>query len=243
MFPRRWVRGAKGANGIRVPASDLERLVVEGVGNQLLNPVRLSHQFGSDLGPAQMQRLFKAAEQLQTRLAPCSNTAASATIRSLIERVVVDAAQVRISLDQAAFVQALADCDRALDLPATPDAPLVICVEARTLRCGKQVRLILGATESTILAPDADLLKLVTDARRWFDDLRSGRVGTIAEIARRDRQQVSHVSRTIGLAFLAPDIVEMILAGRQPITLTSERLKASRPLPLAWGEQRELLLG
>jgi hypothetical protein len=35
----------------------------------------------------------------------------------------------------------------------------------------------------------------------------------------------------------------MILAGRQPITLTPERLKPRRPLPLDWNEQRELLLG
>ena len=47
----------------------------------------------------------------------------------------------------------------------------------------------------------------------------------------------------MGLAFLAPDLVEMIFAGRQPITLTPERLKASRPLPLDWGAQRALLLG
>jgi hypothetical protein len=35
----------------------------------------------------------------------------------------------------------------------------------------------------------------------------------------------------------------MILAGRQPMTLTPERLKPRRPLPLDWNEQRELLLG
>jgi site-specific DNA recombinase len=34
----------------------------------------------------------------------------------------------------------------------------------------------------------------------------------------------------------------MILTGRQPITLTPERLKAARPLPLDWNEQRILLL-
>ena len=52
-----------------------------------------------------------------------------------------------------------------------------------------------------------------------------------AEIAKRDRHQVSHVSRTISLAFLAPDIVEMIVSGNQPLSLTPERLKAARPLP------------
>ena len=41
----------------------------------------------------------------------------------------------------------------------------------------------------------------------------------------------------------ATDIVEMILAGRQPPALTPERLKSRQPgLPLSWDEQRTALL-
>jgi len=43
------------------------------------------------------------------------------------------------------------------------------------------------------------------------------------------------------LAFLAPDIVEAILRGRQPIKLTPEKLKRLRNLPKSWEEQRKLL--
>jgi hypothetical protein len=83
---------------------------------------------------------------------------------------------------------------------------------------------------------------LIADARRWFEDLQTGRVATIAEIAAREHQQVSHVSRTLPLAFLAPDIVDMILDGRQPASLTPQRLKSrGRPLPMSWAEQRALL--
>jgi hypothetical protein len=42
------------------------------------------------------------------------------------------------------------------------------------------------------------------------------------------------------LAFLAPDIVEAILQGRQPVELTVLRLKRIG-LPLSWVEQRRLL--
>ena len=103
-------------------------------------------------------------------------------------------------------------------------------------------RLILGDVTSEIRSPDVDLVQLVRDGHRWFEDLRSGRAATIASIAQRDGQQASHVSRTISLAFLAPDIVDMILKGRQPIGLTPERLKAARSLPPDWNEQRKLLL-
>ena len=41
------------------------------------------------------------------------------------------------------------------------------------------------------------------------------------------------------LAFLAPDIVEAILAGTQPVDLTAETL-TRRDLPLSWSEQKSL---
>jgi hypothetical protein len=39
----------------------------------------------------------------------------------------------------------------------------------------------------------------------------------------------------------APDIVEAILAGRQPIELTAERFRRIGALPLEWDRQRRLL--
>ena len=47
-------------------------------------------------------------------------------------------------------------------------------------------------------------------------------------------------SRCLPLAFPAPDIVEAILQGRQPVELTVLRLKRIG-LPLSWVEQRRLL--
>ena len=45
----------------------------------------------------------------------------------------------------------------------------------------------------------------------------------------------------IPLAFLAPDIVEAIIEGRQPVELTAARLKRMRHLPASWAEQRRFL--
>ena len=49
------------------------------------------------------------------------------------------------------------------------------------------------------------------------------------------------VSRILPLGLLAPDIVEAILDGRQPVELTAARLKRVRDLPISWVEQRRLL--
>ena len=51
----------------------------------------------------------------------------------------------------------------------------------------------------------------------------------------------AEVTRVIYLAFLAPDIVERIVRGGQPIDLNSKRLLAMAPLPMAWAEQRRVL--
>lgn len=49
------------------------------------------------------------------------------------------------------------------------------------------------------------------------------------------------VSRFLPLAFLAPDIIEAITAGKQSIELTPEKLKRLRVLPKSWEEQHKLL--
>ena len=51
----------------------------------------------------------------------------------------------------------------------------------------------------------------------------------------------STVSKTIRLAFLAPDIVEAFLNGSAPIEINAETLKRLSRLPSSWTEQRELL--
>lgn len=58
-------------------------------------------------------------------------------------------------------------------------------------------------------------------------------------IAKRDGTDPSDVGRI--LAFLAPDIIEAILAGRQPIELTAKRLKRIGSLPMDWDSQRRVL--
>lgn len=44
------------------------------------------------------------------------------------------------------------------------------------------------------------------------------------------------------MALLAPGIIETILEGRQPRSLTIASLKRACPLPMSWEEQRETFL-
>jgi hypothetical protein len=58
----------------------------------------------------------------------------------------------------------------------------------------------------------------------------------VAQFANVDQR---YAGRILQFAFLAPDIVEAILEGRQPADLTVKKLL--RGFPLSWGEQRKRL--
>ena len=51
----------------------------------------------------------------------------------------------------------------------------------------------------------------------------------------------SYFTRVVRLSYLAPDITQAILDGRQPRDLTTDKRLAHSRLPLAWHEQRTAL--
>ena len=68
-----------------------------------------------------------------------------------------------------------------------------------------------------------------------------GRARSFRDIARAEGVSEQYVSKLMPLAFLAPQIVERILAGTQPADLSIEDLIKRVDLPLAWDEQYALL--
>ena len=66
--------------------------------------------------------------------------------------------------------------------------------------------------------------------------LQQGEYADTAEIAQRHGLSKPHVRRLLRFAYLAPDIVEAIVEGRQPRTLTVKLLLQG--IPLDWSDQR-----
>jgi hypothetical protein len=84
---------------------------------------------------------------------------------------------------------------------------------------------------------DNAMVKAIARAFRWRERLESGTHATIAEIAVAEKIHESYVGRVLRLTLLAPDIVEAIVAGRQPTEMTLSVLMG--PFPVAWREQRK----
>ncbi len=147
---------------------------------------------------------------------------------SCVERVVVCAESVRVTVQLACIV-----------LEATPGP--VIHVAAKLKRCGLAVRLIVNAPGMPMRrTPDAKLIAMLKKSQNWLGRLTSGKSAGVAEIAALESVSASYVTRAIYLAFLAPDIVDLIINGEQPPEVNLERLMRMGPLPANWQDQRKL---
>ena len=82
---------------------------------------------------------------------------------------------------------------------------------------------------------DSALLKALARGFRWRKLLEAGEFSTIEEIADAEVINPSYVSRVLRITLLAPEVVEAIVAGRQPEGLTMA--KAMQPFPLEWARQ------
>ena len=87
---------------------------------------------------------------------------------------------------------------------------------------------------------DATLIKGLCRAWNWRRALERGVAHSIVEIARASSCTGPYVTRLLRLAYLAPDILEAILEGRQPRDLSLAKLLRS-DIPLDWQAQRRAL--
>jgi hypothetical protein len=111
-------------------------------------------------------------------------------------------------------------------------------------RGGRKLVLAPDGTTDTWAAPrrriDNAMVKAIARAFRWRELLENGTHSTIAEIAAAEKINASYVGRVLRLTLLAPDIVEVILDGRQPAEMTLAALM--QPFAVGWDAQKSGLI-
>jgi site-specific DNA recombinase len=84
-------------------------------------------------------------------------------------------------------------------------------------------------------------LALVTSiacGRHWLDEIVTGTVTNVEQIAAREKCSVRQVNMTISLAFLSPTLVKAAIDGRLPRGIGVARL---RDAPAEWPKQHTML--
>ena len=114
-------------------------------------------------------------------------------------------------------------------------------VPLRMKRRGVEMRMVIEGAPAQSTYADPVLISALSQAHRWADELTTGKAKSMLEIAKRENVRLKHVQLSLPLAFLAPPIVEAILNGTQPVTLTTFELTRRMDLAMDWDEQRRVL--
>jgi site-specific DNA recombinase len=238
-----------GASGraIRLPAHDVERQVFHRLKTLLQSPQDIMDVLNrAEDDPAVTQGFILAAPKQANNLSSNLATAAEDFIRKVVRRVVVHADRIEIQIckDQLrnSLLGAPMGSSKGLtDEQTGSDNVIQLDVEGRLKRCGIEMRLVVpGHLSSQPCAhPVPSLVRAVARGRQWHGWVTTGEVSGRRSIAKKLHINERYVRRVLECAFLAPDIVEAILDGRQPTELTFKKL--TNRLPLSWVEQRKQL--
>jgi hypothetical protein len=122
--------------------------------------------------------------------------------------------------------------NRATPIPET----VTLHVPFRVVKRGGRKEMQLPAGVARPRKPDNALIKALARAFRWKRMLESDEFAIIAELAEREGIAPSYMTRVLRLTLLAPDIVDVILDGKQGPGLTLARVL--EPFAEEWAEQR-----
>lgn len=211
-------------DGIRIPANDLERVVIKQLIRWLSNDAVLLEELHPP--PERVHQTLAEARSMAQDLE--SKSRAYALIRRLVRSVSVGRQSIAITLRPRSVLGEDSEVTSVLTLPITIQ------------RCGFAIRLLI---EGKTAQPETDrrLMQNLARGYRWMELLTSGQAKSLGEIAANEGITNSHVTWMIYRACLAPEIVKSILDGKQPASFTSETLKNMLPLPIDWSEQRARL--
>jgi DNA invertase Pin-like site-specific DNA recombinase len=164
-------------------------------------------------------------------------------IRETVSKVLIKRAEVLIQMTASASEK----CADLKDTLATGDriarngSAVDIIVPMRLKNRSRASKLFdaAGGPATAPRAPDQTLVGAVAKAHGWRARLVSGEAATIAEVAKVEGFTEGFVRQRLKLAYLAPDIVRDVLAGRQTGGLMLQELMDAE-WPLEWGAQRDL---
>jgi len=228
------------STGLRIPAGEIEHLVTSRVRQWLLDPGSI-YKATRLPDPSAQRRLIARSAQIGKSWPELPGTRQRALLTALIEGIDVGANQIDIHF-RATRLSALLDV-AAEPLPsATEDEAQILSVPVRVRRSGREIKMLIEGTDPFATAkPDARLIKLLIRARRFNATLLGSDGVPFAALVKREGVSPSYFTRLVRLSYLAPDITQAILDGRQPRELTADKLLAHSRLPLAWHDQRTML--
>ena len=209
----------------RVPAHELEQMVLNNLRGFLCDGTAIHNAIGIDDG-AEIDAALKVARTAAASLGEGIAASQRAVLQDIIERIDLHDDHVDMTLRLTPLAHG-AESSHHLSFPV------------QRLRRGHVVKLILPGSDPDIINRDGRLVGLVAEAHAVRRAVLE-QTGSLAQIATRLGKCRGHLADMMRISYLAPDIVDAIVAGRQPASLKRKTLMASQ-LSLNWAEQRRQL--
>lgn len=224
-YVSRELQTTAGAAGMRLPAREIESAVAARVAGLFEDGVALASADWLCVQPADVPRVAARCAELHGELTGRNR-----------QRLAMLFGQVRvqdggIEIDCAST--AIAD---ALEVEHTEPRMITLTSDVRLKRSGTAMRLIQGDGAAVTATSTTSLVKLILKARRWWAILREGELD-IKRLAAREGVQAGYITRVVRLAFLAPTVVDAILAGAVPPHVDAAALTATDAISPLWAEQ------
>jgi site-specific DNA recombinase len=231
--------GRKTAGPVRLPAQEIEELVVSELNRLFRSPQRLLDVLNeSSMSGSIRQRLLESI-QVPGEMKALSN----AVLGSLLHRVVVHDDRIEVQVRKGALLKVLIGQDQDPQADGAEHdllGSITLQVQAQLKRCGGEVRFLLPPDSTHAKAhPVPALVRAVARAHDWVAQILLGEVVNQRGIAAATGLDERYVSRILPLAFLAPDLTESILEGTH-----SPRLDLStclRSTSADWVRQRGII--
>jgi DNA invertase Pin-like site-specific DNA recombinase len=233
-------------SGQRIPASNLEALVIGRIYNWLSDRAAMLDIIQSHTSEAGSQkRLIVGLQQYVATWPELRANDIRKLMLSIVARIQIHSDRIAISLYPIRLLRWLDRTNGAAE-PAveaqsnTDDHFVTLTILVRLKRVGQEMKMLVenGSDSAT---PNTSLVRALVRAHVIQDRIRADKSLTLEEIAKLEDIVPSYATRLFRLALLAPDIISAILNGKHPPELTTRRLLDNTRLPLDWNEQRRNL--
>ena len=231
-------RGQPGPGSMRVPASEVEGLVIDRIRDLLASQNAVSNALAPlELDARELHGALERAGELSLNWIDRPPEEINALLRSFVIRVSLSLDRIDVTIGVRRLAHALGSLNACGD-EAGPTIDLSTAAELR--RSGQGKRMVIGEPYQAVR--DTSLLDVLKEAIAARQKLLADTSETLNEITERTTKSKGRLTALMRLSYLAPEIIADILAGRQPPELSVKRLlRTSQDLPLDWGSQRAFL--
>jgi len=222
-------------SGWRIPAKTIERIVMDTLISSFGSTATLLElMLIKNTSADKIQHISTIGISIRNQIEKSTHMELKVLFNDLVDTITLQTNQISIAFKSRYFA-------KRFGIKLTDHAKFTLVKPMSIRRRDQEMKIVIDGQEPIAPSLDNALIKLVARAYALRAGLEDGSIVSIKDFAEVRNIDHADAKRMLPLGYLAPDIVETILKGQQPIDLTALSLKNGYNLPTLWMEQRAQL--